>query len=150
MLNEFNGLKVELYESIDDLPIDRYNKFQRYALIDAEVGASIGDVVSHLNKVANLIKANSNETALKALNNISESIAMIFSEQQPVNSAYVCLIKSINGKPMTDISEVSINNTIALLNSKRAKHSAISMAVNTVKKNLKQSLSYFFRRWQKT
>lgn len=43
--------KVELYDSIDELPIVRFHKYNKMLLIDAGVGSDLSDWDAHMEKV---------------------------------------------------------------------------------------------------
>lgn len=150
MLNKFKNLNIDLYESIEDLPIDRYNKFNRYALMDSGLGSSINDTLLHLNKVVEYIKVDSKDNAIKAVNNIIENVQLIQGEHHPIQAAYVCLIKSINGKPFNDLSESNINRTLDMLKEVQARQKEIVSTVDKIKKKSRWSLSSFSRIWSKT
>jgi hypothetical protein len=44
---ELAGHKVVLFDSIDELPIARFHKYNRYLLVDAGVGSEISDFDNH-------------------------------------------------------------------------------------------------------
>ena len=67
---ELNGHKVRLYDSIDDLPIVRFHRYNRMLLVDAGIGAEIGDLDNHLERVVRYIRKGDNENATKELENM--------------------------------------------------------------------------------
>ena len=43
-----NNKKVELYDSIEDLPIIRFHKYNKMLLVDAGVGSDLADFDRHV------------------------------------------------------------------------------------------------------
>ena len=50
------AMVIKMYDSIEDLPILRYHKFNKCLLVDAGIGADIGSVDRHLLKARTYIR----------------------------------------------------------------------------------------------
>ena len=48
---ELAGHKVRLFDSIDELPIVRFHKYNRFLLVDAGIGSDISDYDAHVERV---------------------------------------------------------------------------------------------------
>ena len=42
--------KVRIYESIDELPMERFHRYNKYLLIDAGLGSDISTLDAHIEK----------------------------------------------------------------------------------------------------
>lgn len=134
---ELNGNIVKVYDSIDEMPIINFQKYNKYLLIDAGVGSTVDDVDAHLVKIAKYIKAGSSKNALVELQNIRQNIHMINSQISPKYLVFAALIHSINGNELTDLGD---DNLKAVLNSlQKVNHSFIANFLWSLKKKLRTS-----------
>ena len=53
---KFNGHFLEMYDSIEELPIGQFQEYNRYILIDAGIGSNLDDSTSHIMTAARYIK----------------------------------------------------------------------------------------------
>jgi len=146
---DIQGRILEVYDSIDELPITRFHLFNRYLLIDAGVGSDVADYDQHLATLLKYIELGDKEKATKEAMNMRQNIAFIQSETSPRLNAFVPLIKTIDGQLINDLSEENIKAILKLLNDKGVKASTIFRWVEEAKKKLKASLMFFSRRQQK-
>lgn len=137
-----NKNTIELYDSIDEMPITNFQKYNKYLLIDSGVGSNVDDIDSHIVRIAKFIKANSHKKALQELQNMRQNIYMINSEISPKYLAFAALIHKVNGKEITDLSD---DNLKAILNDIRAiKHSTIIKFLEWLKKKVELELNTYF------
>ena len=85
--------KVELYDSIDELPIVRFHKYNKMLLIDAGVGSDLSDWDAHMEKVVRYCRLNQPDKAEKEIGNIRQNIYFIQSEISPKHLAFAALVK---------------------------------------------------------
>lgn len=99
---------IEQYESIEELPMARYQKFNKYLLIDAGLGSDVDKFSEHANRVAAYIRNNNSSAALLELRNMTQCVSLVMSEMSPAFLAFVSLVKSVDSKEVTDLSEEGI------------------------------------------
>ena len=51
---------VRVYDSIDEMPIINFQKYNKYLLIDSGIGSDADDIDAHIVKIAKYIKSNNN------------------------------------------------------------------------------------------
>ena len=56
-IGKVNKHTVEIYDSIDELPIQRFQKYNKFLLIDSGVGSDLQDVLNHIDRAKIYIKA---------------------------------------------------------------------------------------------
>ena len=139
---ELNGHKVRLYDSIDDLPIVRFHKYNRMLLVDAGIGAEIGDLDNHLERVVRYILKGDNENATKELENMRQSVYMVMAEQNTKHLSFACLVDSIDGVQQTDLSPDGLAKVIELLSG--APKGEIDRILASVKKKIDDELGLYF------
>ena len=76
----FNNKIIKVYDSIDEMPIVNFQKYNKYLLIDSGIGSDADDIDAHIVKVAKFIKANDNKKALQELQNLRQNMHMVNSE----------------------------------------------------------------------
>jgi hypothetical protein len=98
-----NSSKIELYESIDDLPIVRYHLFQLMLLQDSGIGSTMGDVVEHLSKMDYFMTHDMKKEAQDVRRNLQVTYFNIINELNYNHLAYACLVKRIGDETFTSI-----------------------------------------------
>ena len=88
--------KVKLYNSIDDLPIVRFHRFNKMMLVDAGVGSDISDFDAHIERAVRYIRKGDNETAARELENMRQNVFLIMSEQSVRNLSFACLVAEVD------------------------------------------------------
>lgn len=102
---------VRVYDSIDEMPIINFQKYNKYLLIDSGIGSDADDIDAHIVKIAKYIKSNNNRKALQELQNMRQNIYMVNSEISPKYLAFAALIYSIDGKKVDDLSDDGLKKT---------------------------------------
>lgn len=136
-----NKKKLLLYDSIDELPIINFQKYNKYLLIDAGIGSDVNDIDQHISKIAKYIKSNK-ALAMQELQNMRQNLFMIASNISPKYLAFAALIHSVDGKKVEDLSD---DNLKALLNDiKTVKHSWLIHTLAKIKKKIQAELELYF------
>lgn len=141
--------KLEVYDSIDELPITRFHLFNRYLLIDAGIGSSLDDFDNHMITLLKYLELGDTDNAKKEAMNIRQGVALMLDGISPKHNAFVPIIKAIDGKPLDDLSDENIKAILDMIGGDGVTTSTISRWVEEAKKKLKASLMFSFRRQQK-
>ena len=104
--------KIKLYDSIDEMPIVNFQKYNRCVLIDSGLGSDVDSVDSHIVNIAKFINSGNNKSAMQELQNMRQNMHMIVSNVSPRNLAFAALIHSIDGKEQTDLSDSHLKELI--------------------------------------
>lgn len=137
-----NNKVVKVYDSIDEMPIVNFQKYNKYLLIDSGIGSDSDDIDAHIVKIAKYIKANDNKKALQELQNMRQNIYMVNSEISPKYLAFAALIHSIDGKELTDLSDDGLKKVLQDL--KEVKHSVVIDFLLWLKKKVTSELETYF------
>jgi DNA-binding transcriptional ArsR family regulator len=123
--------KLLLYTDIDQLSAERFSKVNKYWMLDDELGNSFEDIDKiHITRI--LLSLDDKEKAKRVLDNLRVLIHNIINEVNPESLAFVCLVHSIDGLELTDLSEDNLKRTLKLLSDKGLMYSEL-------KKKLKRS-----------
>lgn len=140
---KINGNKVVIWDSIEEMPCDAFQEFNRYILIDIGIGSDIHALNKHISDIARLIKKDDVSTLKVVLNNYSQSIQFIQNKTSPRMLAFIALIKEFNGVQVHTMNETQRSEMHRRLN--REKKGVIDMLVDGQKKNLDNQVETFFR-----
>lgn len=132
-----NNKIVSVYDSIDEMPIVNFQKYNKYLLIDSGIGSDVDDIDSHITKIARYIKSNDSKKAMLELQNMRQCMYMINSEISPKYLAFAALVQSVDGKEVTDLSDDSLKDLLKEI--KQVKHSKIVDFLFWIKKKLRRN-----------
>ena len=133
---------VRVYDSIDEMPIVNFQKYNKYLLIDSGIGSDADDIDAHIVKIAKFMKAGNNKKALQELQNMRQNMYMVNSEISPKYLAFAALIHDIDGKEVTDLSDDSLKKLLQDL--KDIKHSKVIDFLLWLKKKVTSELEIYF------
>ncbi|MBR5672188.1 MAG: hypothetical protein IKX02_01965 [Spirochaetales bacterium] len=100
---------IEQYDSIEELPMSRYQKFSKFLLVDAGVGSDAEHFMEHANRIASFIRVGDKESALKEVENMAQCVQLIISDVSPAFMAFLALIKSVDGEEVQDLTEEGLS-----------------------------------------
>jgi len=128
--------KVEFYDTAEDMPIKRWQRFNKYLMIDNEVGITIEDYDARTLKAGELLKKGMINEAIDELENRRQMVYQALSEYSPKHYALALLVKSIDGEPVTGMNEPALDKVLAKLNEGGYSERELSNDVFAVKKKL--------------
>jgi hypothetical protein len=127
--------KLMVYTDIDQLPAERFSKLNKYWMLHDELGSSFQDIDTiHITRIA--LSLSDPEKAKKVLDNLRVLIHNIINEVNPESLAFACLIHSVNGVEVTDLSDENLKRLIKELSDK-------GLTVEVLKKKQKRSEKEF-------
>lgn len=133
---------VRVYDSIDEMPIINFQKYNKYLLIDSGIGSDVDDIDAHITRIAKFIKANNNKKALQELQNMRQNMYMVNSGISPKYLAFAALIHSVDGKEVNDLSDDGLKALLKEL--KEIKHSKVIDFLLWLKKKVANELEIYF------
>jgi hypothetical protein len=127
--------KVLLYTDIEQLPADRFSKVNKYWMLSDELGGSFEDIDRiHITRIA--LSLHDKDKAKKVLDNLRVLIYNIINEVDPGSLAFACMVHSINGVEVTDLSDENLKKIVKELSEK-------GLTIETLKKKVKTSEKEF-------
>lgn len=140
-IGKINKHTVEIYDSIDELPINRFQRYNKYLLIDSGVGSDLQDVLDHIDRAKIYIKSNPS-MAITELDNMKQAVYLVSEQISPKYIAFAVLVSKIDGQPMDDLTDAGLQRVLDIL--KEAKKSWIDGILHSVKKKIDEELSLYF------
>ena len=139
---EVGGKRVELYDSIEELPIVRFHKYSKMSLVDAGIGSDITDFDRHIAKAMALAKGKTPADAAVELENLRQSVYFIQNNLSPKYLSFAALVKSIDGRPCEDLSDEGLQKVVDELS--QAPHGKMTALLDAVKKKIEEELRLYF------
>lgn len=133
---------VSFYDSIEDLPVIRFNRFNKYLLLDAGIGSDLVDVDNHIEKAIAYARSKTPEIGVTELENLRQNIYAIQTGLSPRHMAFASLVTEIDGKPCEDLSDDGIKKVVELLGDVINKDFTAKTA--EVKKKISDELNAYF------
>lgn len=128
---------IKLYDSVDELPIGAYQRYNKFLLIDAGIGSSIDDFDAHIVKLAKLIGNNEREKAAQELQNMRQNLYMINANISPKYMAFAALVYSIDGQKIEAVSDDDYGELLVKI--REMPHSLLTKTLDWLKKKLQTS-----------
>ena len=139
---EIGKHKVEVFDSIDELPIKRFHKFNRYLLVDAGIGSDLTDINDRILKIMRYVDKSDKQNAKVELENLRQSIYLVSQETNVKHLSFMALVKSIDGVEVTDLSDENLKNLQKVFQSTTL--GFFSNLLNTFKKKVDTELNLYF------
>lgn len=134
--------RVEMYDSIEDLPITRFHKYNKMLMIDAGLGSDLTDIDAHIEKVMAFLKEQKTEDAVNELFNMRKAIFLVQMNLSPKHLAFAALVARIDGKETNDLSDDGLHRVVDLLNDVSRKD--IADTITESKKKIEEELKTYF------
>lgn len=139
---DIGGHKVEMYDSIDQLPILRFHAFNKMLLIDAGVGSDLADFDSHIERVTRFMQSGDTDNAAKELANMRLNVYMIQQGVSPEHLAFAALVKSVDGVACDDLTTDGLTKTLEML--KEATRQETAAETEAAKKKIEEEVRLYF------
>lgn len=137
------GHEIKLYDSIDEMPVVNFQKFNKYLLIDSGLGSDVDSIDTHIVNAAKYINSGKKAEAVQELQNMRQAIAFVVNNISPKYLAFAALIYSIDGKKQKDLSDENLKGIIDSIESS-ATHGQIVTLLRAIKKKLFFELETYF------
>lgn len=133
---------VEIYDAIDELPVVRFHKYNKYLLIDSGVGSDLADFDNHIERALRFNQTKKPELVAAELENLRQNVYLIQSEISPKHLAFCVLVKSIDGEPCNDLSDEGLKKILQRFAD--IPHIELTAQIEEVKKKIDEELQLYF------
>lgn len=133
---------VEYYDSIEDLPIVRFHKYNKMLLIDAGLGSDLTDFDAHIEKAVAFIQSGDKDNATNELNNLRKAVYFIQNGLSPKYLAFAALVSKVDGKTTEDLSDDGLRSVVDTLADTTQKQAVSEL--DSAKKKIDEELRTYF------
>jgi hypothetical protein len=128
-------ISIVFYDSIESLPIKRYQLIQKYSLIDAGIGSDMGDIVNKFAKFDHFIQQKDFDSLLTERENLLMNILFMFDGKGTATYLLASMIKSIDNVDV-DVSDDTIDELVSLLECSDITYGQVEAITTSQKKSL--------------
>jgi len=131
---EIGKFDLELFDSIDQLPFERFNAFNKYVMLDSELGATVQDFDKITVRIYEFLNKEMYDDAKNELLNLRIVVNNILTGNSSKGLAFASLISKVNGKAMEDYSEDKLKALLLDLSKEGLDVKTVSETASDVKK----------------
>lgn len=139
---KINGYSVEIYDTIEELPVVRFHKYNKMLLIDSGIGSDMMAFARHIDRAKRYAMSKEPILAAHELTNLQQCFAFIYDELSPKHLAFCALVKSIDGNEVTDISDDGLQSLLKKFAD--VPQNEITDLLESVKKKIDRGISLYF------
>ena len=133
---------VEIYESIEELPITRWHKYQKYSLIESGIGSDLASVDAHIARAIAYFKKGEGDKASAELQNLRQAVYFVQNEENLRLLSCACLIKSVDGVPCDDLTEEGLRRVVEKITD--VPTNVVAALFKAVKKKMDTEVATYF------
>ena len=125
---------ILFYDSARDLPIRRYQKFNKYVMISMQVGDSIADYDKRMARANGYLVSEDCKSAIVEITNQRQTLHHALEQYSPQNFALALMVYSIDGVVSETYSDDALNAILDTLDKIGFTKSQADTTLETVKK----------------
>lgn len=138
---KLSGHIFEFYESISELPIERFHQYSRYMLVASGVGDSWEDVEKHISRILQFIGKDDKKAQQETLN-LRQNLYMVMNQMDVHHKGFFFLTKSVDGKEWSDFSDTGIDKLFAI--AQQASVKEVNKLIGSVIGRIDEELHQYF------
>jgi len=137
--------EIEFYDSVQNMNIFRFQKFNKYQMYACEIGSTFEDYESRTAEVYRFLQKGMVAEAIQVLNNRRQTVFNAFNEFKPTGKALAILVKRIDERKFDDISSNGLDQVLKRLDEIGFTYEQTITSMNDVKKNSTQKSRFIFQ-----
>lgn len=141
-MQTFNG--VELYETVDEMPMARKHLFDKFLIMDSGMGSTIQDIELRFQKLDVFLKEKKFDLAIQERMNLHHAIFNGLSGINFKSLSFCSLVYKVDGKEVEIKTESDVETVMDMVE-KKVINRNVEYFVETVKKKLLTNLGYTFQ-----
>ena len=126
---------VELFSSVKELPVLRFQAFNKHLMFSEEVGSTMADTRQRVIKAMQFIKSDMGTDAIKELENLNLTIFNADQLYNPKGRAFATMVKRINQNHYKNYTNEYLDKCLAQLEEVGITQQQIEDGLDEVKKN---------------
>lgn len=136
--------EIELFDSIHNLPILRFQRFNKYQMQSCEIGNTFADYDQRTQKVMQFIQKGMNDEALMEMENCRQTIFNAFNEFTPSGKSFAILVKRIDNVEYNTFSPDDLDRCLEHLDKIGLGNREAIEKLQEVKKKINTELSVYY------
>lgn len=144
MVYKFKNHEIEIYDSIQNLPVLRFQKFNKYQMIASEIGNDFADYDKRTEKALAFLHKNMVQEAIQELNNRRQTVFNAYNEFTPIGKSFAVLIKRIDKTVYETYAPDDLDAIIKHLNDIGFDYETSMNKLREVKKKIETELVVYY------
>ena len=144
MVLRINNHTVETYESLSEMPMVNFHLFNKYIVLNSEIGWDLDAIRGHIEKVMRFVHQGAKDKAALELTNTLQSLTFAIENVGTDSMAFVCLCREIDGRNVILKDDESVKRWQERLSAWRFTMGVIWETVSALKKKFEAELSVYF------
>ena len=137
-----DGHEIEFFDSIEELPMVRFHKYQKALLVDAGVGSDMESFDRRLLKAREFINAGKTDKAAQELENLRQCVFLVQEGLSTRHRAFAPLVVRLDGRDCTDVSDAGLEGVVEALKDIRV--TTLASLLGSAKKKIDGELTLYF------
>jgi len=137
--------EIELFDSMHNLGILRFQRFNKYQMSASEIGSNFDDYDRRTEKTYQFLQKKMIPEAIQELNNRRMAVYNAFQEFTPMGKALAILVKRIDERIYNDYSPSALDQILQKLDEIGFSYEMTVENLNEVKKKSKQNVKSIFQ-----
>lgn len=129
------GKEIQFFDSIHDLPIRRFQKFNKHMMIALEVGETVEDYDKRMQRANGYLRAKDVDGAINEITNQRQCFFNALQEYSPNGLALSTLVYSIDNKVYNSLNDDDLQEIQNTLDSLGFSKEMLDTTISEVKKN---------------
>ena len=134
--------RVTMYDSIEELPIVRFQKYNKLLMLDAGLGSDMTAFDAKLARVSEFVRSNDLANAAAEIDNLRQTLFNVQNGLTPHFLSLIPLMAEVDGEPLTDLSDENLMAVYERLKDVTLK--AYEETASEVKKKIEEELKSYF------
>ena len=131
--------EIEIFDTVENLPVKRFQKFNKLQILSSDVGSDFTDFQQRIIKISQYVQKDMRDFALKELENFNLSLFNGIEEVSPRSMSFAVLVKRIDQTIYKEFSENDLERCLKHLDNIEFDKEAAQKLLREVKKNLKRN-----------
>lgn len=144
MIYKHGKHQIELFASIDNLPILRYNRFIKYQMQASEIGSNFVDFDRRSLKLIQFLQKNMIKEAAQEVENRRLTIHNSYNDIIPSGKAFACLVRRIDNVEYKEYSPENLDACLDHLERIGLGNADAMEQLKEVKKKIENQLTAYF------
>lgn len=139
-----NGNTIEYYDSMADVPIDRFVMYNYMLSVDAGLGSDMDGVNAKIDPLFAMLDRKDYDSIRNQLINMKQNMAFVVAKQHPKMMSFAALVERINGQSWEDQTEEGLMRCVKKMGAIGISWGTVKFLIDQVKKKYKKKQPFTF------
>jgi hypothetical protein len=144
---KFNGNILDMDNRIDEMLYHKYLLYNMNVMIDSGIGSDFNSFNDRFQEIVRYASVGDMENLRKVIANTQQCYQFIMSRTSPEMQSFICMIRTINGESIGELTDEKIKQTILQLSKKGLTVGKVKGFLNSLKKKIPTQFETLLPNW---